>query len=56
MVHSVQDAALLHAIIHGQTPGAVTPLSLKGVRLGVIRALEERILNNWPSGMTPSQP
>jgi len=40
MVHNVQDAALLHAIIHGQTSGAVTPLSLKGVRLGVIRALE----------------
>ena len=40
MVHSVQDAALLHAIIHGQIPSAVEPLSLKNVRLGVIRALE----------------
>ncbi len=40
MVPSVQDAALLHAIIHGQMPSAVEPLSLKGVRLGVIRALE----------------
>ncbi|MFK3709521.1 amidase family protein [Leclercia adecarboxylata] len=40
MVHSVQDAALLHAIIHGQTPSTLEPLSLKGVRLGVIRALE----------------
>lgn len=42
MVHSVQDAALLHAIIHGQTPGTVQPLSLKGVRLGVVRALQGR--------------
>lgn len=40
MVHSVQDAALLHAIIHGQMPSTLEPLSLKGVRLGVIRALE----------------
>lgn len=40
MVHSVQDAALLHAIIHGQMPSAVESMSLKGVRLGVIRALE----------------
>ncbi|MDU1061822.1 MAG: amidase family protein [Leclercia adecarboxylata] len=40
MVHSVQDAALLHAIMHGQKPSTLEPLSLKGVRLGVIRALE----------------
>lgn len=40
MVHSVQDAALLHTIIHGQMPSAVEPVSLKGVRLGVIHVLE----------------
>lgn len=40
MVHSVQDAALLHGILHGHAPRAVEPLSLKGVRFGVIRALE----------------
>lgn len=40
MVHSVQDAALLHAIIHGQPSAAVVPWSLKGVRLGTFRALE----------------
>lgn len=40
MVHSVQDAALLHAIIHGQMPSAVEPVSLKGIRLGVIHVLE----------------
>jgi len=40
MVHSVQDAALLHAVIHGQTPSTLEPMSLKGVRLGVIRAVE----------------
>lgn len=40
MVHSVQDAALLHAIIHGHAPTPVAAVSLKGVRFGVIRALE----------------
>ena len=40
MVHSVQDAALLHWIIHGQTPRTLESVSLKGVRFGVIRSLE----------------
>lgn len=40
MVHSVQDAALLHGILHGHRPRAVEPVSLKGVRFGTIRALE----------------
>ncbi|MEB6377402.1 amidase family protein [Leclercia adecarboxylata] len=40
MVHSVQDAALLHAIIQGQSPAALESRSLQGVHLGVIGALE----------------
>lgn len=40
MVHSVQDAALLHGIIHGHAPSTVESVSLKGVRFGAIRALE----------------
>lgn len=40
MVHCVQDAALLHGIMHGHPPSTVETVSLKGVRFGVIRALE----------------
>lgn len=40
MVHSVRDAALLHGILHGEEVAELSPTSLKGVRLGVIRALE----------------
>jgi Asp-tRNA(Asn)/Glu-tRNA(Gln) amidotransferase A subunit family amidase len=40
MVHSVEDAALLHAIIHGLPPVPLSARSLKGVRFGVIAALQ----------------
>lgn len=40
MVHCVRDAALLHAIMHGEQPIEPETLSLKSVRLGVISALE----------------
>lgn len=40
MVHTVRDAALLHAIIHGEPVPELNVPSLRGVRLGVIRALE----------------
>lgn len=40
MVHCVQDAALLHGIMHGHPSSTVETVSLKGVRFGVIRALE----------------
>ncbi|HFQ9141071.1 TPA: amidase [Enterobacter cancerogenus] len=40
MVHSVEDAAMLHAIIHGLPPIPLPPRSLKGVRFGVITALQ----------------
>lgn len=39
MVHSVQDAAILHAIIHGAQPTKPEIIPLKSVRLGVISAL-----------------
>ena len=40
MTHSVRDAAILHAIIHGIQPGKPEAVGLRSVRLGVIRALE----------------
>jgi len=40
MTHSVRDAAVLHAIIHGIQPGKPEAVGLSSVRLGVIRALE----------------
>lgn len=40
MTHSVRDAAVLHAIIHGIQPGKPEAVGLRSVRLGVIRALE----------------
>ncbi|MFK3703590.1 amidase family protein [Klebsiella sp. NPDC088457] len=40
MVHSVADAALLHAIIHGLPPFPLANCSLKGVRFGVVTALQ----------------
>lgn len=39
MVHSVRDAALLHAVMLGERPEAPAPVSLKQVRLGVVPAL-----------------
>lgn len=50
MVHSVEDAALLHAIIHGLPPIPLLPRSLKGVRFGVITALQEAMTRSWRSG------
>lgn len=40
MTHSVRDAAILHAIIHGIQPDKPEAVGLRSVRLGVIRALE----------------
>ncbi len=40
MVHTVRDAALLHAIMHGERPVEPEALPLKGKRFGVITALE----------------
>src|SRR5690606_3624648 len=40
MVHTVRDAALLHAIMHGERPVELEALPLKGKRFGVITALE----------------
>ncbi|OMP97284.1 amidase [Raoultella terrigena] len=40
MVHGVRDAALLHAIMHGERPVEPPSASLKSLRLGVISALE----------------
>lgn len=40
MVHCVRDAALLHAIMHGEQPTEPETLSLNSVRLGVISALQ----------------
>lgn len=40
MAHTVRDAALLHAIIHGQNPTVLQQIPLSGVRLGVLSALE----------------
>lgn len=40
MAHSVEDAALLHSIIHGLPPVLLTNRSLKGVRFGVVTALQ----------------
>lgn len=40
MVHSVRDAALLHAILHGESPAELHETPLRTVRLGVIAALE----------------
>lgn len=40
MVHTVRDAALLHAIIHGEPLTPLPATSLKGARFGVISALE----------------
>lgn len=40
MVHSVRDASLLHAIMHGEQPTEPEVASLNSVRLGVISALE----------------
>ena len=40
MVHTVRDAALLHAIMHGERPAIVEALPLKGVRLGRVNQLE----------------
>ena len=40
MVHTVQDAALLHAIIHGRQPVRPEARTLSGVRLAVISSLE----------------
>ncbi|WP_428943091.1 amidase [Pantoea sp. FN060301] len=40
MVHSVRDAALLHAIMHGEPPTEPQAVSLNSRRLGVISALQ----------------
>ncbi|WP_435929910.1 amidase [Dryocola sp. BD613] len=40
MVHTVQDAALLHAIIHGKKPAPLQQMPLSGIRLGVLSGLE----------------
>lgn len=40
MVHTVRDAALLHAIMHGVSPSDPLPLPLKNRRFGVITALQ----------------
>jgi Asp-tRNA(Asn)/Glu-tRNA(Gln) amidotransferase A subunit family amidase len=40
MVHTVRDAALLHAIIHGIKPAPLPERPLSGIRLGVVSALE----------------
>ena len=40
MVHTVRDAALLHAILHGESRAALEDRPLCGMRLGVIPALE----------------
>ncbi|QLA69578.1 amidase [Enterobacter pasteurii] len=40
MVHSVEDAALLHAIIHGLSPVTLTARPLNGARFGVVTALQ----------------
>lgn len=40
MVHTVRDAALLHAIIHGIKPSPLPEMPLSGIRLGVVSALE----------------
>ena len=54
MVHSVEDAALLHAVIHGLPPVALPVRSLKGVRFGVVTALQgedEVQLEVWQSAL-----
>lgn len=40
MVHSVEDAALLHAVIHGFSPVTLPARPLKGARFGVVTALQ----------------
>ncbi|UNK63088.1 amidase [Buttiauxella ferragutiae] len=40
MVHTVRDAALLHAIMHGEQPTQPEAASLHSLRLGVINTLE----------------
>ncbi|HEI8867040.1 TPA: amidase [Serratia odorifera] len=40
MVHGVQDAALLHTIMHGEKPTELRAKPLKELRFGVINALE----------------
>lgn len=40
MVHTVRDAALLHAIIHGKRAEPVQEIPLSGVRLGLVSGLE----------------
>lgn len=40
MVHSVQDAVLLHAIMHDKSPSACVAASLKGRRFGRVNGLE----------------
>ncbi|MCT4704184.1 amidase [Enterobacteriaceae bacterium H20N1] len=40
MAHTVRDAALLHAIIHGHKPAPLQQIPLSGLRLGVISGLE----------------
>ncbi|WP_368543654.1 amidase family protein [Enterobacter soli] len=40
MVHGVEDAALLHAVIHGRPLAPLPVRSLEGVRFGVITALQ----------------
>lgn len=54
MVHSVEDAALLHAVIHGLPPVALPVRSLKGVRFGMVTALQgedEVQLEVWQSAL-----
>lgn len=54
MVHSVEDAALLHAVNHGLPPVALPVRSLKGVRFGVVTALQgedEVQLEVWQSAL-----
>lgn len=40
MVHTVRDAALLHAIMHGEHPTQPEVVSLNSIRFGVISTLE----------------
>ncbi|MHA0872473.1 amidase family protein [Enterobacter pasteurii] len=40
MVHSVEDAALLHAVIHGFSPVTLPARPLNGARFGVVTALQ----------------
>lgn len=54
MVHSVEDAALLHAVIHGFSPVTLPARPMNGARFGVVTALQgedEALLAVWQAAL-----